>query len=600
MSDTLNLAMTITATNLAGGVLRKFRESLDNLGAGAEQVKRDFADMERGLTRGVSAIAGTIYTAFKLAPGVRAAADMQEAMLGVKRNIAGSAEDAEHLAKMLGVVEETAINVAMDAPFSATDVVEIQNNLLKAGLALEDVAGEAGAAFAATALASLSGVAPDEVGAQMAGLGSMFGFKGAQFGEAAEWLSRVDDAAATTLPKLLYGLQMSGSTARAMKVSFQDTVTAMGMLGPLNERAGASLNSFLVRAQRMPEAFEDGQFVGFETFIERLRARMAGMSDDQERLRFLTKAFGDEGSRAANLFLNAAQGFGEIERKAEDTVSMAEKLSIWGEGFNASLSKLKGTANSTLSTLFEPMLAPLTAGLKTLNEWLGKLGEIAGQYKLIGQGVAGLAGAGVAGGLAYGAWQLGKGGFAGVRALKGWSALKTAGGIAAGKAVEAATGVTPVFVTNWPAGMALAGAASTAASVAGTAAGATGKLGRIGATAALAGTAGLAVTGAAVAGYSIGTVINNNIPEGSQTDRELNGIIDALLAPFNKDIRAAREATARADALDRQLQERLQQHSEVDVRLRIDGEGRVVTRDIKSSSRHVNVEVDTGVIMATP
>ncbi|MBN1130292.1 MAG: phage tail tape measure protein [Chitinispirillaceae bacterium] len=38
----------------------------------------------------------------------------------------------------------------------------------------------------------------------------------------------------------------------------------------------------------------------------------------------------------------------------------------------------------------------------------------------------------------------------------------TAGGIAAGKAVEAAAGVTPVFVTNWPAGLGLAGVAGAA------------------------------------------------------------------------------------------------------------------------------------------
>jgi hypothetical protein len=43
----------------------------------------------------------------------------------------------------------------------------------------------------------------------------------------------------------------------------------------------------------------------------------------------------------------------------------------------------------------------------------------------------------------------------------------TAGGIAEGKAIEAATGVTPVFVTNWPAGGVGAAAGGAAANAAG-------------------------------------------------------------------------------------------------------------------------------------
>lgn len=47
---------------------------------------------------------------------------------------------------------------------------------------------------------------------------------------------------------------------------------------------------------------------------------------------------------------------------------------------------------------------------------------------------------------AYGLWNMIKGGKSGLLAMKG-----LAQGLATGKAVEAATGVTPVFITNWPA-----------------------------------------------------------------------------------------------------------------------------------------------------
>jgi hypothetical protein len=62
--------------------------------------------------------------------------------------------------------------------------------------------------------------------------------------------------------------------------------------------------------------------------------------------------------------------------------------------------------------------------------------------KGLGYGAAGLSLA-VLGGMAYGK---------GRQFMKNMNLGKTAAGIAEGKAVEAATGVTPVFVTNWPAG----------------------------------------------------------------------------------------------------------------------------------------------------
>jgi TP901 family phage tail tape measure protein len=130
-------------------------------------------------------------------------------MLGVKMNIASSAKSAHELTTMLGQVKGTAISVAAQAPFSAEDVVRIQNSLLKAGMDLKDVTGDAGAAFSATALATLSGAAPEVVGDSLANIGSMFKFRGADYGAFSDWLTRVDDAAAPHLPALIQGLRMA-------------------------------------------------------------------------------------------------------------------------------------------------------------------------------------------------------------------------------------------------------------------------------------------------------------------------------------------------------------------------------------------------------
>jgi len=380
-------------------------------------------------------------------------------------NLAGSAENARQLKDMLDQVESTAIAVSANAPFSAEDVVRIENSLLKAGMDIKDVVGGSGAAFAATALASLSGEMPEVVGDAMANIGTMFKFKGADYKGFADWATRVDDAAATNLPALIQGLRMAGSSAAALNISANDALTALGALSPLGDRAGSSFNNFLlsfaVRRKEMKamgmDFFAGGKFIGLEKATDILKQKFGGIKDEGERLGVLIKLFGEEGGRAANTFINAEKGFRDIEKSAKGALGVAEKLSIWGEGFNASLKKLGGTVKSTMASIFTPLLAPLTWVLNALNTIAGRLGEIAKKNKAVSVGVSGGLAAVGGGALLYGLYRLAKGGMAGSRVLKGMGGLKgmlggTAAGIAEGKAVEAATGVQPVFVTNWPAG----------------------------------------------------------------------------------------------------------------------------------------------------
>jgi TP901 family phage tail tape measure protein len=523
MSDIMNLAIQITLIDMLSGIASRVKNSILSIGDAGNKVKKDFEQMENSITKGLKAIAVSSYAMQKALPGVKAAGDLQEAMLGVKMNIASSAKDAKELTYMLSQVKSTAIKVSADAPFSAEDVIRIQNSLLKAGVDLKDIVGESGAAFATTALASLSGVAPEIVGDSIANIGTMFKFKGEDYKAFADWLTRVDDAAATNLPALIYGLRMSGSSAAALGISAKDAVTALGALSPLGERAGSSFNNFLISiaSKRKElkslgiEAFEGGKFVGMAKFIDMIKDRFGKIKDEGVRLNALIKIFGEEGGRAANTFINAEKGFKDIESSAESALSMAEKMSIWGEGLNAALKKLRGTAKSTLASIFEPLLSPLKQIVDLLNQATGKLGEFAEKNKEFATAVSGGIGAAAVGAGAYGLYSILKGGAAGARVLKGLGGVKgllkgfgsTATGIAQGKAIEAATGVTPVFVTNWPANF-----GSSAAEAAAGLAGKAGILKKLASFAPLALGGKVALAGAI--GYAIGTGINWLINKG--------------------------------------------------------------------------------------
>lgn len=563
MSDTMKVALQITAVDMLSGVVQRAKQSILGLGGASRTIQRDFDVMERSVSRGLKSIAVSAYAVKKMVPGIRASADLQEAMLGVKANLAGAAKDAGALNDMLRQVKRTAVEVSADAPFSAEDVVRIENALIKAGLSLEDVTGKAGAAFSATALASLTGEAPEMIGDSLAAIGDQFKFKGADYGDFADWLVRVDDAGSAKVATLISGLKMAGSQAAALKISAKDAATALGALAPLGDRAGSSYNNFLLAItskgrrlrRRGINLFEDGRFIGMQRAIDLLRKKFGQIENDEKRLKDLMKIFGEEGGRAANTFIDSAKGFKGIEASAERSLSMAEKMTIWGEGLNAALKKLGGTSTSTLANLFDPALKPLRKFIDLTNIAVGRIGKLAEENKFVsGAATYGLGGLAAAGGT-YGIYSLIKGGMAGKRVLKGLGGFKglfsgvgqTAVGIAKGKAVEAATGVQPVFVTNWPTGFD-GGAGGLAGELAGMKKGRLGTIvkglfrrgpgGLLGAGRGLAalrggltvgsagvGTTAVAATGSALAGYGIGTLINKGLGalSGALSDGKYSG-----------------------------------------------------------------------------
>ena len=214
--------------------------------------------------------------------------------------------------------------------------------------------------------------------------------------------------------------------------------------------------------------------------------------------------------------LNEGKGsYEDIIRAMEEAASLQEKINLAMGGFGKQLNSLGGTARSTMAQLFLPALSPLTKLVKKTNEFVAAIGKAASEKESLGKAVSGISlGAIGAGGLAT--VGLGTAGLLyGRKVLKGVGGIKglfkgAAAGIATGKAVEAATGVTPVFVTNFPATM---GAAGMAADVAASSSG--GILKKI----ALSG-GKIALAGAV--GYGVGTLINKRL--GAMVEKTTGGM----------------------------------------------------------------------------
>ena len=557
MNDTMKLTLQLTAVDMLSGIMSSAKNHILSLGEAGRKVQKDFEVMTSSITKGLKGIAAASYVAHQSMGGIHAAGDLQEAMIDVKMSLMTSGKAAATLNDELSQVRSTAIDVAKVTPFSGVDVAGIENTLLKAGLSIKDIVAKGGAAWSATALATITKQDPELTSETLSTTSAAFGIHGNEFRNLSDQMQRLAMNSEEKMPDLQEGLKYVAGTAHNMRISWQDTITALGVLGQQSLKGslgGTSLNEFLrrltgasriarrdmaetnsvLRAQgKDPLEFWDkkGTLKSLPDIINNLRKSMSGFTD-KEKMFHMEKIFGDEGMRAALALMKEHEGsWEEVVEKMANAADIETKLKERLGGFNASLVTLATTAKTTLASLFDPMLKPLSMMNDLLTDAVGNIGELAEKHKSIAQVTSGSIAAVALGAGVYGAYHLRKGVAAGARVLRGMGGLpgllkgvaRTGVGIEEGKVLQATTGVTPVFVTNWP------GSAVTSLSkgiLPDIAAGGALKTMGTEAAAAATGLGGLALTfgAAAGAGIALGNGINWLIGKGGPLDTLSNTI----------------------------------------------------------------------------
>ena len=466
MSETFKLAMELTMIDMLSSVAKNAKNQILGLGDAGKQISKDFDRMTHHLTVGAKAIAASVYAINKLKPGVAAAADMQEELHKVEMNLSNSTDNAAALHKQLQAVKDTANFIGQNSPFSAQQIVGMQAQLLKSGIPFQEVTGKQGVTWNASGLAALSGLDPTMVGDNLAKIGQTFGFKkGEQYSELANWLEKSESSAGHDLGALFYGMKMSGNSAHALGISPKDLVSMLTMAAPLGEMAGTSVNRFIDRlagGHREERKYlkymgldlfdsKTGKFKGVDHTLDEVRTKFGAISNDRNKLVLFEKIFGEEGKRFAEIVTQSKKSFQDWDSFIGSHKNITEKQEIWSQGFNASWIKLVTTVKSTGASLFDPLLAPLTASNDLVNNMTGKLGAFAEEHKNFAKVISYGAGGAAVGAGVYGLVNIFKGvGLLGsiLRSLR--SLPGTALGALEGKAIQGATGIQPVFVTNFP------------------------------------------------------------------------------------------------------------------------------------------------------
>lgn len=181
-----------------------------------------------------------------------------------------------------------------------------------------------------------------------------------------------------------------------------------------------------------------------------LKGKYAKMKTDEQRAKFMGvvfKGMDQDTVRGMRIMLSGDR----LSTMGEQTKTIGGSDAVIGRDLKENTESASGTAarmKATLGQAIDRMATPLNKGFADMGSYLLDDLNLSGEQMLAGGAALGIGG-----------YYAGRGAKSGAGALlnKFMGGPETLKNIAVGKVLEEATGVTSVFVTNWPAGVPLGG-----------------------------------------------------------------------------------------------------------------------------------------------
>lgn len=374
MSDDLGTASLSTEVDLSG--LEK------GLGEAEGMTKGRLASLADGVKGAlVAGMAGAgLAGAAALASSIGQAGDFEAAV----NNLASVAGDSLAQAGFaFEDVSNKALQLGQSTAFSASQSIAAMTELVKGGVPVADVMGDATEATLNLAAAGqLELATAAEIVAKQLGV---WGDQGVTATQVTDLLAQAANASTVGVEELAAGLANAQGTAETAGVEYQDLVQSMALLAPnfaSAETAGTSLNNFLLRIQpstadaktAMQElglyteetgsVFYDaqGQFVGMEQAAELLQTATAGLSE-AEKTRYLQTIFGNDAMGAAVALAGAgAEGFTAMGEAMIAAGTAADVAAVQNQGWNFAVDSLLGSLE-TFQIVVGSLLLPILTAL---------------------------------------------------------------------------------------------------------------------------------------------------------------------------------------------------------------------------------------------
>ncbi|WP_412095278.1 phage tail tape measure protein [Bacillus inaquosorum] len=352
---------------------------------------RDFGsqlqNMGQSIALGFGAVAAGVGAG--LGSAVNKAMDFEAQMSNVKAVSGATGDTMEKLTDL-------AIDMGAKTKFSSLEAGQGIEELIKAGVSLEDIMGGglAGALDLAVAGELDLGEAAEIASTAL----NAFKKDGLSVTQAANMLAGAANASATDVHELKYGLSMVSAVASGVGLSFKDTSTALAIFaqnGLKGSDAGTSLKTMLLNlTPSSNEAFEtmkelglatddganafydaEGNVKSFAEISQVLQDKLKGLTSQQQQAALKTM-FGTDAIRAANIMMKEGAKGAEEMWKEMSKVTAAEVAAEKMNNLKGQIEELSGafeTAQISVGNALLPALSKLVSIAQFLVDGFNKL-----------------------------------------------------------------------------------------------------------------------------------------------------------------------------------------------------------------------------------
>lgn len=316
-------------------------------------------------------------------------------------------------AEAMDAVKEKALELGADTQFSSTEAAQGMTELLKAGVSVKDVLGDA--SQAALDLAAAGQLSLPEAAEIMSTAMNAFHMDDAT--HAADVLVGAANASATGAQELKYSLSAVSAVAAGVGMSFDDTNTALAVFannGLKGSDAGTSLKTMLMNlSPQTKQATEEMQRLGLLTdegtskFFDQeghlrslsdiaglLQEHLSGLTDE-EKMNALSTLFGSDAIRGGMIMLReGAKGVKDMNAAMKD-ITAHETAKVAMDNLRGSLLRLKSAWENLTIKLLDHGVGD---GLRSLTDEFGKLTshfsgliddglQVTDVIKIVGEGI---------------------------------------------------------------------------------------------------------------------------------------------------------------------------------------------------------------------
>lgn len=346
-------------------------------GSGATQATRDMRgigttaeDSSRRMNKAGTQMAGAgAIIAGGLALAVNSAADFEQQLSGIA-SVSGATD------KQMEAIRNKSLQLGKDTVFSASESANAIEELVKAGVSVQGVMN--GAADATVALAAAGGVSMPEAATIASNAMNQFGLAAKQLPGVADAIAGAANASAIDVSDFGYSLGQVGAVAHLAGVDFNDTATAIALMGNAGIRgsdAGTSLKSMFQRLQpttaKQAETMKQlgiitadgsnkfydaqGNMKSLADVAQVLQDSLKGMTKQQKQAT-LNTLFGSDAIRAAAIVSDSgAKGFDKMS-KSMGKVTAADVAAKRMDNLKGSIEQLKGSLETLMIQIGTPLL----------------------------------------------------------------------------------------------------------------------------------------------------------------------------------------------------------------------------------------------------